>query len=48
MRPGREDLLLAGAVILLCVMDALGAGRLQVSLRGLRHGLVADRFGAGA
>ncbi len=46
--PGREDLLLAGAVILRCVMDALGAERLMVSLQGLRHGLVADRFGAGA
>jgi exopolyphosphatase / guanosine-5'-triphosphate,3'-diphosphate pyrophosphatase len=37
--------ILAGACVVASVMDALGAERLTVSDRGLRHGVLATRFG---
>jgi len=41
VEPGREDVLLAGALILDEVMEKLGAGEVTVSARGLRYGLAA-------
>ena len=38
--------ILAGACIVRTVMEVLGQGSLTVSDRGLRHGLLIDRFGA--
>ena len=45
LQPGRAWPILAGASIVLGVMRWLGASRLEVSARGIRHGLMADRFG---
>ena len=45
LQPKRADVILAGACIVACVMDALGADRVTVSDRGLRHGVLATRFG---
>ena len=44
LQPKRADVILAGACIVKIVMDKLGKGRLSVSDRGLRHGLLIDRF----
>jgi exopolyphosphatase/guanosine-5'-triphosphate,3'-diphosphate pyrophosphatase len=46
LQPNRAEVILAGACIVGTVMDKLGAGSLTVSDRGLRHGVVVDRFGA--
>jgi exopolyphosphatase/guanosine-5'-triphosphate,3'-diphosphate pyrophosphatase len=43
--PERADVILAGACIVLTVMDKLGKDSLTVSDRGLRHGLLIERFG---
>ena len=40
----REDVILAGACIVRTVMGKLGKDNLTVSDRGLRHGVLADRF----
>ena len=45
LQPKRADVILAGACIVNIVMDKLGKDRLSVSDRGLRHGLLIDRFG---
>jgi exopolyphosphatase / guanosine-5'-triphosphate,3'-diphosphate pyrophosphatase len=45
LQPKRSDVILAGACIVATVMDKLGAGTMTVSDRGLRHGLLVDRFG---
>jgi exopolyphosphatase/guanosine-5'-triphosphate,3'-diphosphate pyrophosphatase len=45
LQPERADVILAGACIVKTVMDKLGKDRLTVSDRGLRHGLLVDRFG---
>ena len=45
LQPKRAEVILAGACIVASVMDALGADRLTVSDRGLRHGVLATRFG---
>ena len=45
LQPKRADVILAGACIVRTVMDKLGQGPLTVSDRGLRHGLLVDRFG---
>jgi exopolyphosphatase/guanosine-5'-triphosphate,3'-diphosphate pyrophosphatase len=47
LQPKRSDVILAGACIIRTVMDVLGQARLTVSDRGLRHGLLAERFGNG-
>ena len=47
LQPKRAGVILAGACIVLTVMDKLGQERLTVSDRGLRHGLLAERFGDG-
>lgn len=44
LQPKRGDVILAGACIVEIVMDKLGKERLSVSDRGLRHGLLIDRF----
>jgi exopolyphosphatase/guanosine-5'-triphosphate,3'-diphosphate pyrophosphatase len=46
LQPKRADVILAGACIVKIVMDKLGKDRLSVSDRGLRHGLLIDRFSA--
>jgi exopolyphosphatase/guanosine-5'-triphosphate,3'-diphosphate pyrophosphatase len=46
LQPKRADVILAGACIVRTVMDKLGAERLTVSDRGLRHGVLLERFGA--
>jgi exopolyphosphatase / guanosine-5'-triphosphate,3'-diphosphate pyrophosphatase len=45
LQPKRADVILAGACIVRTVMDKLGQGSLRVSDRGLRHGVLAERFG---
>jgi exopolyphosphatase/guanosine-5'-triphosphate,3'-diphosphate pyrophosphatase len=45
LQPKRAEVILAGACIVLTVMDKLGKPSLSVSDRGLRHGLLIDRFG---
>jgi exopolyphosphatase/guanosine-5'-triphosphate,3'-diphosphate pyrophosphatase len=44
LQPKRADVILAGACIVTTVMDKLGKDKLSVSDRGLRHGLLIDRF----
>jgi exopolyphosphatase/guanosine-5'-triphosphate,3'-diphosphate pyrophosphatase len=46
LQPKRADVILAGACIVRSVMDKLGKDRMTVSDRGLRHGLLQERFGA--
>ena len=46
LQPKRADVILAGACIVRTVMGKLGAGTLTVSDRGLRHGLLVERFAA--
>jgi exopolyphosphatase/guanosine-5'-triphosphate,3'-diphosphate pyrophosphatase len=45
LQPKRADVILAGACIVRSIMDKLGQEHLKVSDRGLRHGLLVDRFG---
>jgi exopolyphosphatase / guanosine-5'-triphosphate,3'-diphosphate pyrophosphatase len=45
LQPKRADVILAGACIVRAVMDKLDQRTLTVSDRGLRHGLLLDRFG---
>ena len=47
LQPKRADVILAGACIVKIVMDKLGKDQLSVSDRGLRHGLLIDRFSNG-
>lgn len=47
LQPKRADVILAGACIVKIVMDKLGKDMLSVSDRGLRHGLLIDRFAKG-
>lgn len=44
LQPQRADIILAGACIVRTVLDKLGVDALTVSDRGLRHGVLADRF----
>jgi exopolyphosphatase / guanosine-5'-triphosphate,3'-diphosphate pyrophosphatase len=46
LQPNRSDVILAGACIVAMVMDKLSRQALTVSDRGLRHGLLVDRFGS--
>jgi exopolyphosphatase/guanosine-5'-triphosphate,3'-diphosphate pyrophosphatase len=41
----RAEVILAGACIIRVVMEKLGKESLTVSDRGLRHGVLAERFG---
>jgi exopolyphosphatase/guanosine-5'-triphosphate,3'-diphosphate pyrophosphatase len=45
LQPGRAEVILAGACIVRTVLDELGCESLTVSDRGLRHGVLVDRFG---
>jgi len=45
LHPKRADTILAGAVIARAVMAWLGLERITVCDRGIRHGLLVDRFG---
>jgi hypothetical protein len=44
LQPKRAEVILAGACIVRTVMEKLGKDRLTVSDRGLRHGVLAERF----
>ncbi len=46
LQPRRADVIVAGARVLVAAMQAVGATELTVSDRGLRWGLLADRFGS--
>jgi exopolyphosphatase/guanosine-5'-triphosphate,3'-diphosphate pyrophosphatase len=46
LQPKRADVILAGACIVRTVMEKLGQQTLTVSDRGLRHGLMRERFGS--
>ena len=46
LQPKRADVILAGACVVRTIMDRLGCGALSVSDRGLRHGVLVERFGA--
>jgi len=46
LQPKRADVILAGACVVRTVMAKLGQEKLTVSDRGLRHGLLVERFGA--
>jgi exopolyphosphatase/guanosine-5'-triphosphate,3'-diphosphate pyrophosphatase len=48
LQPKRAEVILAGACIVRTVMEKLGKDRLTVSDRGLRHGVLIERFGSGA
>ena len=45
LQPKRADVILAGACVVHTVMDKLGRDTLTVSDRGLRHGVLLERFG---
>jgi exopolyphosphatase/guanosine-5'-triphosphate,3'-diphosphate pyrophosphatase len=45
LQPKRADVILAGACIVKTVMDKLRQDKMSISDRGLRHGLLIDRFG---
>lgn len=45
LQPKRAEVILAGACIVGTVMDKLAAASATVSDRGLRHGLLVERFG---
>jgi len=44
LQPKRADVILAGACVVRTVMDKLGRDALSVSDRGLRHGVLLERF----
>jgi exopolyphosphatase/guanosine-5'-triphosphate,3'-diphosphate pyrophosphatase len=46
LQPNRAEVILAGACVIRTVMEKLGKTSLTVSDRGLRHGVLAERFGA--
>jgi exopolyphosphatase/guanosine-5'-triphosphate,3'-diphosphate pyrophosphatase len=46
LQPKRADVILAGACIVRTVMEKLRQETLTVSDRGLRHGLIVERYGA--
>jgi len=45
LQPKRADVILAGTTIVGVVMEKIGLNELTVSDRGIRHGLMFDRFG---
>jgi exopolyphosphatase/guanosine-5'-triphosphate,3'-diphosphate pyrophosphatase len=44
LQPKRAEVILAGACVIRTVLEKLGADSLTVSDRGLRHGVLAERF----
>ena len=45
LQPQRADVILAGACIVRTVLEALGMESVTVSDRGLRYGVLSERFG---
>jgi len=45
LQPKRAEIILAGGCVVRTVLDKLGRDELTVSDRGLRHGLLVERFG---
>ncbi|SOC46014.1 exopolyphosphatase/guanosine-5'-triphosphate,3'-diphosphate pyrophosphatase [Rhizobium subbaraonis] len=45
LQPNRAEVILAGACIVRTVMEKLGMASLTVSDRGLRHGVLVEKFG---
>ena len=45
LQPKRAEVILAGALVVRTVMRKLDQSSLTVSDRGLRHGVLAERFG---
>jgi len=45
LQPNRAEVILAGACVVRTVMSKLGSDSLTVSDRGLRHGVLVERFG---
>jgi exopolyphosphatase/guanosine-5'-triphosphate,3'-diphosphate pyrophosphatase len=45
LQPKRAEVILAGALVIRTVMEKLGQTALTVSDRGLRHGVLVERFG---
>ena len=45
LQPKRAEVILAGACVVRTVMEKLGAESVTMSDRGLRHGLLVERFG---
>ncbi|HET9261332.1 MAG TPA: Ppx/GppA family phosphatase [Acidimicrobiia bacterium] len=45
LQPNRAPVILAGALIVATIMEKLGKDSVTVSDRGLRHGLIRERFG---
>ena len=45
LQPKRADVILAGAIIVQTILKKAGVGFATISDRGLRHGLIVDRFG---
>ena len=45
LQPNRAEVILAGACIVAAILEKLGQERLTVSDRGLRHGVLLERFG---
>jgi exopolyphosphatase/guanosine-5'-triphosphate,3'-diphosphate pyrophosphatase len=46
LQPKRAEVILAGACIVAVVLETLGLDRFTVSDRGLRNGVLVERFGA--
>jgi len=44
LQPKRAEVILAGACIVRTILDELGAAKFTVSDRGLRHGVLLERF----
>jgi exopolyphosphatase/guanosine-5'-triphosphate,3'-diphosphate pyrophosphatase len=47
LQPARADVILAGACIVRTIIDKLDSEAVTVSDRGLRHGVLIERFGSG-
>ena len=47
LQPARAEVILAGACIVRTIIDKLGCDAVTVSDRGLRHGVLHERFGPG-
>jgi len=45
LQPKRSEVILAGACVVQTVLSKLGCDSFTVSDRGLRHGLLVERFG---
>jgi exopolyphosphatase/guanosine-5'-triphosphate,3'-diphosphate pyrophosphatase len=45
LQPKREEVIRAGACVVRTVLSKLGCESLTVSDRGLRHGVLVERFG---